>query len=85
LNALVESVGKTGSTIAEPPGDMPADAKVVTMDQWRELAYQRGIANSTGDKAKVDKAKSAAFGRASQALLLARRIAIWEPYVWLAA
>jgi hypothetical protein len=85
LNALYEVVGKNGGAIADPPPDVPPDAKVVTIDQWRELAYQRGITSSTGDRAKVEKAKAAAFGRASTTLLLAKKIGVWEPYVWLAA
>jgi hypothetical protein len=76
LRALHVALDELG---AEPPasGHIPAGVKAVTVEQWRNFAFKTGIC--TSDKAH---SKGAAFNRGSEALLVARQIGIWEPYVW---
>jgi len=51
----------------------------VKVEQWRIYAYRRGISES-----EEARARQAAFGRATTALLAANAIGIWEPHVWIA-
>lgn len=77
LDALNEAIAELG---AEPPASnhIPAASKTVTRDQWRDYAYRRGI--STSDK---ESAPRMAFARASECLLAARRVGIWDQHVWI--
>lgn len=77
LNSLREAIDELG---AVPPASnhIPLNAKAVTLDQWRDYAYRRGI--STSDKPR---ARQAAFERAGRDLKDANAIGIWEPHVWL--
>jgi hypothetical protein len=76
LRALETAIEERG---AIPPASnhIPPGVKAVTVDQWRDHAYRTGI--STGDNPN---AKRMALSRASDALLAAQKIGIWEPYVW---
>jgi hypothetical protein len=75
LSALNEAVLELG---AVPPASshIPAATKTVTKDQWRDYAFRRGISGSGKERAP-----RMAFGRASDALLAARRVAIWDQNV----
>jgi hypothetical protein len=76
LDALHEGVGDYG---AIPPASnhIPGGVKCVTIDQWREYALRRGI--STSDK---ESATRMAFVSATESLVAARRVAIWDGYAW---
>lgn len=76
LRALHEALIECG---AVPPGSnhIPADTRTVMVEQWREYAYRMGISTSDDPKAK-----QVAFRRASEALLAARAIGVWQPHVW---
>ncbi len=77
LNALREAVSALG---AVPPASnyVPPATKTVTIDQWRDFAYRRGISGSS-DKPR---ARQAAFQRAVQSLSAAGWVGIWEPHAW---
>lgn len=76
LRALHQAIDECGA-IPAPSNTVPANIKAVTIEQWRAHAYRTGI--STSDKAN---AKRTAFSRASEALIAAGKIRIWEPHVW---
>jgi hypothetical protein len=83
LRALAEAVDEVGEV---PPasGHIPANTKVVTVDQWREHAERRGICTSGSDDAKNRRrALNAAFARASETLNSNRHVGIWNNNVWL--
>jgi hypothetical protein len=77
LDALHEAITELG---AVPPvsNHVPAATKTVTRDQWRDYAFRHGI--STSDK---ESAPRMAFAHASECLLAARRVAIWDQDVWI--
>ncbi|MFG1188726.1 AAA family ATPase [Xanthobacter flavus] len=77
LRALHEAVLEAGQL---PPEDehIPADARVVTEEEWRRIAYARGISASAEPRARQQ-----AFKRAQEALIAACRVAKWESLVWL--
>lgn len=76
LAALHEAIGEMGKV---PPsaGHIPANVKCVTINQWRDYSFRRGICSS--DEAD---SKRRAFLRASETLTAGKTIAIWEPFVW---
>jgi hypothetical protein len=74
LHMAVDEIGETAPT----SNHIPDGSRIVTVKQWRDYAFRTGI--STSDE---DHAKRAAFNRASEALLEARKIGIWEPHVWI--
>ena len=76
LDALHEAVGDCGKV---PPASnhIPGGVKCATIDQWREYSLKRGI--STSDK---ESAIRMAFVRATEGLVAARRVAIWDGYAW---
>lgn len=76
LNALHEAVATLG---AVPPASnhIPPTVKAVTVEQWRDYTYRRGI--SPSDKPQ---SQQRAFQRAAQTLAAANLVGIWEPYVW---
>jgi hypothetical protein len=78
LNALQEAIGEMG---AVPPASnhIPSATRAVTIEQWREYAYRRGISSSTEPRAR-----RLAFERATIALAAAKFIGVWEPHVWIA-
>jgi hypothetical protein len=77
LDALHEAIGELGA-VPPPSNHIPTGIRTVSRDQWREFAYKRGI--STSDK---ESAPRMAFARASECLLAAKRVAIWDEYVWI--
>ena len=76
LRALHMALGDLGE-IPPASSHIPSGVKAVTIKQWRDCAFKTGI--STSDKPH---AASVAFGQASEALIAAGRIGIWEPHVW---
>jgi hypothetical protein len=76
LNALREAIGELG---AVPPASnyIPPATRTVTMEQWRDFAYRRGISASDEPRAR-----QAAFQRAVQSLRAANAVGIWEPHAW---
>lgn len=77
LRALHMAVGELGQP-APASNHIPASVKTVAIKQWRDFAFITGISTVENDHAK-----GVAFNRASEALLEARRIGIWEPHVWI--
>jgi hypothetical protein len=76
LRALSKGIEECG---ASPPASnhIPNGTKAITMDEWRSYAFSMGISGS-----KETKAKQTAFNRASETLVAAKKVAIWEPFVW---
>jgi AAA domain len=76
LRALKEAVSELG---AVPPASnhIPPRVPVVTLDQWRDYAYRRGI--STSGEAP---ALRQAFKRASEHLIAGAQVAAWDGRVW---
>jgi hypothetical protein len=52
---------------------VPATAHVTTLERWREYAYRRGISAS-----EMPRARQAAFQRASEHLVGAQAVGIWD-------
>ena len=78
INALQEAIGDLG-VIPPASNHIPPATKVVTMDQWRDYAYRRGISTSGQPRAQ-----QLAFGRAVKQLQAVMAIGTWEPHVWIA-
>jgi hypothetical protein len=76
LTALHEAIGECGE-IPPASNHIPAGVKAVTISQWRDYAYRSGLCSSDEPRAK-----RMAFQRASEALVAAKSIAIWEPHAW---
>jgi AAA domain len=76
LRALTEALLEVGET---PPASnhIPQGIGTVTIKQWRQHAYLRGI--SAGEA----RAKEKAFERASEQLLSRGRIGRWDETVWI--
>jgi hypothetical protein len=76
LKALHEVIDDAGTI---PPHDsyIPPEIKTVTVEQWRDHTFRRGISGS-GEL----KSKQQAFRRAFDQLSENHRIAVSEPYVW---
>ena len=76
LKALHEIIDDAG---AIPPHDLyiPPATKTVTIEQWRDHAFRRGISGSDEMKSKQQ-----AFRRAFDQLAENHRIAVSEPYAW---
>jgi hypothetical protein len=76
LKALHEIIDDAGII---PPHDsyIPPGMRAVTVDQWRDHTFKRGISGS-GEM----KSKQQAFRRAFDQLAENHRIAVSEPYVW---
>jgi hypothetical protein len=74
LNALQDALGECG---AIPPASnyIPPSVKTVTITQWRDYAIRRGISTSPEPRAK-----NMAFQRATECLVAAKAVAIWEPH-----
>ena len=75
LRALQSRIEECGS-IPPASNHIPPNTKTVSIEQWRTHSYKIGI--STSDKAN---AKRTALSRASDVLLAARKIEIWESHV----
>ena len=76
LKALHETIDDAGII---PPHDfyIPPATRAVTVEEWRDHAFRRGISGS-GEL----KSKQQAFRRAFDQLSENQRIAVSEPYVW---
>ena len=76
LDALREVLSDSG---AVPPASnhIPPNVKTVTVEQWRDYAYRRGITPS-----KEDRARQQAFQRAVGKLQDAKLVAFWGAHVW---
>ena len=77
LRALTEAIDEQGSP-APASNHIPASARTVTVDAWRQQAYRRGISTS-----EEDRAKQQAFKRASEHLIGTNRVGIWDSFVWM--
>lgn len=77
LRALRELIGEHGQL---PPASnhIPASAKIIGVDMWREYAYARGISSS----ADAD-AKRKAFTRSVEALTAAGVVDTWQGDYWI--
>jgi hypothetical protein len=75
LRALTEALDEVGSV---PPASnhIPSNVRTVTVDQWRQYAYARGI--STGE----DRAKQQAFRRATEHLIADQHVGVWQGQAW---
>ena len=76
LAALHEAVGECGK-IPTASNHIPAGVKTVTITQWRDYSFRRGICSSEDPRAK-----RLAFQRASEALVAGKSVVIWEPNAW---
>ena len=76
LRALEETIIECGE-IPPESARIPAGVRVVTVDQWRQCAYRKGI--SSGE----ERAKQLAFSRATDRLLSGQHVGIWDDQVWL--
>jgi hypothetical protein len=74
LNALRDAVADLGQRVANT--HVPAAVQVVTLDQWRNYSYRRGLG---GEEAK---SRQKAFARAAEHLAASGLVGIWEPYAW---
>lgn len=77
LHALQEAIIGAGEA-APTSNHIPTGARIVTVNLWRQYAYQRGI--SAADSG--ERAKQQAFKRASEHLVATGRVGIWGEHVW---
>jgi hypothetical protein len=56
---------------------IPAEARVVTLEEWRELLGKAGVINVNGNPRQE-------FKRIREELQSAKLIGVWEDFVWLA-
>jgi hypothetical protein len=78
LKALHEATEKFG-VIPSASNYIPANVKAVTVSQWRECAYRRGISES--DELR---ARQIAFSRGHESLVAMGKVGICDPYAWAA-
>ena len=78
FDALADGIASFGSVVPSASG-VPDGVRGITIDQWREHAYKRGLSHSD----KLD-ARRKAFSRAMTGLTAIHRIGVWDPYVWIA-
>jgi hypothetical protein len=78
LRALTEALNEQGEPAAAS-NHIPAGVRVVSVEQWRQYAYRRGI--SAADT--TPRAQQKAFKGASEYLIGAGRVGIWDKSVWL--
>ena len=78
LAALRDAMDDLG---AVPPASnhIPQNTKTVTIEQWRDYAYRRGI--STSDEYN---ARRIAFKRSTEHLIGEKVVAVWTEMVWIA-
>jgi AAA domain len=76
LRALNEATDELGEV---PPASnhVPSGVKCATLDHWRNYAYRRGISPS-----EKPRARQAAFQRASQYLIGAEIVGVWDEHAW---
>ena len=78
LRALNDILAECGEP-APASTHIPAGIQVTTIDRWRQYAYRSGI--SAGE---TPRARQMAFERASQQLVAAQAVGIWDQYAWAA-
>jgi hypothetical protein len=78
LRALPDVIGEVGE-IPPASSHIPPNVRTVSVDKWRERALAIGLCASDGERAK-----RLAFQRASEALVAAKEVAIWQTHAWLA-
>jgi len=78
LRALTEALDEQGKP-APASNNIPQGVKVVDIATWRRRAYRLGISTS-----EEDRAKQQAFKRATEHLIGAGRVGVWDTAVWLA-
>jgi hypothetical protein len=76
LEALHDGLSDMGEV---PPSSnhIPPGVRCITIEQWRDRAYRKGI--STSDK---QDSRRQAFGRATEGLIAAKQVSVWEPFAW---
>jgi len=79
LRALDEAIAEAGE-IAPASNHIPTTVRTVSVELWRQYSYQRGI--SAADAGA--RAKQQAFKRASEHLVAAGYVGIWDEHVWAA-
>jgi hypothetical protein len=77
LRALTEAIDECGER-APTSSHIPAGVRVVSVEQWRQYAYRRGI--SAADT--TPQAQRKAFHRASEHLIGAGRVGMWDDKAW---
>ncbi|WP_296164712.1 AAA family ATPase [uncultured Brevundimonas sp.] len=75
LDSLQRAVVDEG--ISSPGGGVPADARCVQLNRWREYSFQSGISQTD-----TPYARKKAFSRAAQDLLAKGLVGVCEPWVW---
>src|SRR5262249_14770132 len=75
-DALQEVLNDCGSPVESEK--IPPQVKVVSIDQWRQQAFGRGISESSGRDAR-----RIAFNRARSKLRDEGKIGIWDDKVWI--
>jgi hypothetical protein len=76
LRALKMAIDESPAT--PDCAQIPPDARVTTMAQWRHYAYQLGISGS-----EQERAKQQAFQRAQQKLCGDKRVEVWGGLAWI--
>jgi hypothetical protein len=76
LRALGEAVDEIGQP-APASNHIPAGVKVITLEQWREYAYRRGISASSEPRARQK-----AFKTNSDFLIAEGLVGVWDDSVW---
>jgi hypothetical protein len=76
LRALAEATLDHGVELAS--SHVPKGAKVVTVEQWRQRCYRMGISASDS----TARAKQSAFKRASEHLIGAGHVGVWDEHAW---
>jgi hypothetical protein len=78
LRALLDAIGEFGE-IPPASNHIPANVRTVSLQRWRERALAISLCSSDEERAK-----RLAFQRASEALVAAKEVAIWQTHAWLA-
>jgi hypothetical protein len=78
LRALTEALDKQGEP-APASNHIPPSVKVVTVEQWRQYAYRRGISAEDA----TPQAQKKAFQRASEHLIGTQRVGVWDDRAWI--
>jgi hypothetical protein len=77
LRALTEALHEQGEP-TPASNRIPAGVRVVSVEQWRQYAYRRGISATD----TTPRAQQRAFQRAVDQLVGSNRVAVWDDQVW---
>jgi len=77
LQALEKAINQCG-TIPAASNNVPAGVSVVTLDQWREYAYDIGISAGT-----TLRAMQKAFKSAVDILVRQQQVGVWNNQAWI--